>query len=101
MNRNHPKVIALNAAVGQSFFRSAGLASLAEELNPPPSREDFEPMTWAAIERGRRLTAASLAAATRDAVRVSYALAQCFDQFDAIITRCLPVRHCSSGHCEM
>jgi amidase len=64
----------------------AGLASLAEELNPPPTREDFEPMTWAAIERGRRLTAASLAAATRDAARVSYALAQYFEKFDAIIT---------------
>lgn len=64
----------------------AALASLAEELNPPPAREDFEPMTWAAIERGRRLTAASLAAATRDAARVSYALAQCFEQFDAFIT---------------
>ena len=35
-------------------------------------------MPWAAIERGRRPTAASLAAATRDAARVSYALAQCF-----------------------
>src|SRR5271170_1968320 len=64
----------------------AGLASLAEELNPPPTREDFEPMTWAAIDRGRRLTAASLAAATRDTAHVSYALAQRFEQFDAIIT---------------
>ena len=43
-------------------------------------------MTWAAIERGRRLTAASLAATTRDAARVSYSLARRFEQFDAIIT---------------
>jgi amidase len=64
----------------------AALASLAEELDPPPTREDFEPMTWAAIQRGRHLTAASLVAATRDAAHVSYALAQCFEQFDAIIT---------------
>jgi amidase len=73
----------------ERFFEQAicaGLANLAEELNPPPSREDFEPMTWAAIERGRRLTAASLAAAIRDAARVSYALAQYFEKFDAIIT---------------
>jgi amidase len=47
-----------------------------ERSSASPDREDFEPMTWAAIERGRRLTAASLAAATRDAARVSYALAQ-------------------------
>jgi amidase len=75
--------------VAEQFFEQvicAALASLTDELNPPPSREDFEPMTWAAIERGRRLTAASLAAATRNAARVSYALAQCFEQFDAIIT---------------
>ena len=64
----------------------AALASLAEELNPPPAGEDFEPMTWAAIERGRRLTAAGLAAITRDAARVSYSLARRFEQFDAIIT---------------
>jgi amidase len=65
--------------VAEQFFEQAicaALANLAEELDPPPDREDFEPMTWAAIERGRRLTAASLAAATRDAARVSYALAQ-------------------------
>jgi hypothetical protein len=44
-------------AAGRFFEQAicAGLASLAEELNPPSSREDFEPMTWAAIERGRRL----------------------------------------------
>jgi amidase len=79
----------LHLVVAEQFFEQvicAALASLAEELNPPPASEDFEPMTWAAIERGRRLTAASLAAATRDAARVSYALAQCFEQFDAIIT---------------
>jgi len=63
------------------------LASLVEGLNPPPAREDFEPITWVAIERGHRFTAASLAAGTRDAARVSYALARCFEQFDAIITR--------------
>jgi hypothetical protein len=57
-------------------------------------------MTWAAIERGRRLTAASLVAATRDAARVSYALALCFEQFDAIITPMLAMRHRSSGHCR-
>ncbi len=75
--------------VAEQFFEQAiraALANLAEELDPPPDREDFEPMTWAAIERGRRLTAASLAAATRDAARVSYALAQCFEKFDAIVT---------------
>jgi len=75
--------------VAQQFFEQvicAGLANLAEELNPPPARDDFEPMTWAAIERGRRLSAASLVAATRDAARVSYALAQCFERFDAIMT---------------
>jgi amidase len=75
--------------VAQQFFEQvicAGLANLAEKLNPPPAREDFEPMTWASIDRGRRLTAASLVAATRDAARVSYALAQCFEQFDAIMT---------------
>jgi amidase len=75
--------------VAQQFFEQAicaGLAHFAEELNPAPAREDFEPMTWAAIERGRCLTAASLVAATRDAARVSYALAQCFERFDAIIT---------------
>lgn len=73
---------------GQFFERAicATLANLVEELNPPPTREDFEPMTWAAIERGRRLTAASLAAATRNAARVSYALAKCFERFDAIVT---------------
>lgn len=64
----------------------AGLARLAEELNPPPARDDLEPMTWAAIERGRGLAAASLFAATRDAARLSYALARYFERFDAIIT---------------
>lgn len=76
-------------AVAQYFFERAicvALASFVEELTPSPAREDFEPMTWAAIERGRRLTAASLVTATRDAARVSYALAQCFERFDAIIT---------------
>jgi amidase len=75
--------------VAQQFFEQAicaELARFAEELDPAPARDDFEPMTWAAIERGRRLTAASLVAATRDAARVSYALAQYFEQFDAIIT---------------
>jgi amidase len=75
--------------IAQQFFEQAicaALARFAEELNPAPAREDFEPMTWAAIERGRRLIAASLVAATRDAARVSYALAECFEQFDAIIT---------------
>jgi amidase len=75
--------------VARQFFEQAicaALARVAEELDPAPAHEDFEPMTWAAIERGRRLTAASLVAATRDAARVSYALAQCFEQFDAIIT---------------
>ena len=75
--------------VAGQFFQQAicaALTNLAEELNPSPAREDFEPITWAAIECGHRLTATSLAATTRNAARVSYALAQCFEQFDAIIT---------------
>jgi len=69
-----------------AFESGRSSANLAEELNPSPAREDFEPITWAAIERGHRLTATSLAAATRNAARVSYALARYFEQFDAIIT---------------
>jgi amidase len=89
IERLSPTALEPHLCVARDFFEHAicaSLASLADELNPPPAGEDFEPMTWAAIKRGRGLTAASIAAATRDAARVSYALARCFDKFDAIIT---------------
>jgi amidase len=84
-----PEQLEPHLLVAGQFFEQAicaALSNLANELNPRPARDDFEPMTWAAIERGRRLPAASLVAATRNAARVSYALAKCFEEFDAIIT---------------
>jgi hypothetical protein len=54
--------------VAQQCFEQAicaALARFAGELNPAPAHGDFEPMTWAAIERGRRLTVPNLVSATR------------------------------------
>jgi amidase len=64
----------------------AALAALADELDPAPAGDDFEPMTWAAIDRGRRIGASSLTTGARDAARVAHFLALQFDQYDAIFT---------------
>jgi amidase len=64
----------------------ASLAALVAGLDPAAARDDFEPMTHAAIASGQRLSAASLAAATNEAARASYALAQRFLSIDVILT---------------
>jgi amidase len=75
--------------VAKQFFEEvicANLAALADELDPAPAGDDFEPMTWAAIDRGRRLAAASLIIGAREAARAAHFLALEFDQYDAIVT---------------
>jgi amidase len=64
----------------------ASLAALAADLDPAPVADDFEPMTRAAIASGRRLEAARLATASREAARVAYSLAQHFRNIDVILT---------------
>jgi amidase len=64
----------------------ASLAALANDLDPAPASDDFEPMTRAAIASGQRLGAARLATAAREGARVAYSLAQHFLKVDVILT---------------
>ncbi len=63
----------------------AALAGLAEALDPAPTGDDFEPMTWAAIARGRRLDASRLVIGAQVTARVSHFLAQRFEQYHSIL----------------
>src|SRR4051812_9735856 len=65
---------------------SANLAALHASLAPPPAPDDFEPMTWAAIERGRFFTAADLFDAVQRAARAAYDLALRFEQVHVLLT---------------
>jgi amidase len=83
-NTLEPKLL-----VATRFFEDvicASLAALADELDPAPVDDDFEPMTWAAIERGHRITAARLTIGARETARVAHFLATQFDRYDAILT---------------
>ena len=65
----------------------ANLAALHASLAPPPASDDFEPMTWAAIKRGRLFTAADLFdAGQRAGARAAYDLALRFEQVDVLLT---------------
>lgn len=83
-NTLEPKLL-----VARRFFEDvicASLAALADELNPAPVGDDFEPMTWAAIDRGRRIAAARLTIGARETARVAHFLAVQFDRYDALVT---------------
>ena len=63
----------------------ANLAFEFQSADPPPSEEDLEPLTWAALERGRRLSAKDLVSCERSLLHISYEVNCFFKEFDFLL----------------
>jgi amidase len=60
--------------------------SLSYAIGRKPSREDFEPTTWALVEMGRRRSATSYLLAVQTLQSVSRTVAQFMETYDVLLT---------------
>ena len=68
---------------------AANLAFEVDRMAPVPQGDELEPITWAAVERGRGLEAAALVAASRAMLETAHRMAALFEGIDLLLTPAL------------
>src|SRR5579859_412861 len=79
---------ALNTSRGPSGGGNfaGGMAGLIEQVGREPEEEDFEPMTWASLKSGRRVTGSEAMRSLQEMRRLSHQLIAAFDDLDAYLS---------------
>jgi amidase len=65
---------------------AGGMARLIDEIGREPADDDFEPMTWASLRGGRRVTGAEAFRSLQDMRRLAHEVIAAFDDLDVYLS---------------